>query len=88
MLPVTIIISSLILGSFFYASQVNKQKSIERQQEIKLQDDRIVEKVRPYKNTKKAFSVVSVLPEIKEYLKQIEQAKIRLKSTTKVSTFF
>ena len=39
-LPATIIIASLILGGFFYASQVNKQKSIESQQEIKLQDDR------------------------------------------------
>ena len=34
-LPATIIIASLILGGFFYASQVNKQKSIESQQEIK-----------------------------------------------------
>lgn len=39
-LPATIIIASLILGGFFYASQVSKQKSIESQQEIKLQDDR------------------------------------------------
>ncbi len=35
-LPATIIIASLILGGFFYASQVNKQRSIERQQEIKI----------------------------------------------------
>ena len=34
-LPTTIIIASLILGGFYYASQVNKQQSIERQQEIK-----------------------------------------------------
>ena len=39
-LPATIIIASLILGGFFYASQENKQKSIEKQQQIKLQDDR------------------------------------------------
>lgn len=32
-LPATVIIASLILGSFFYASQVNKQRSIERQQD-------------------------------------------------------
>jgi len=43
LLPATIIIASLILGGFFYASQVNKQLSIERQQEIKLQDDRRAE---------------------------------------------
>ena len=41
-LPVVILIASVILGGFFYASQVSKQKSIERQQEIKLQDDRRV----------------------------------------------
>lgn len=39
-LPATIIIASLVLGGFFYASQVSKQRSIERQQETKLQDDK------------------------------------------------
>jgi len=39
-LPATIIISSLILGGFFYASQVNKQKSIEKQQQIKIEQER------------------------------------------------
>ena len=39
-LPATILIASIILGGFFYASQVNKQQSIELQQEIKLQEDR------------------------------------------------
>ena len=33
-LPSALIIVSLILGVFFYASQVNKQKSIEKQQEV------------------------------------------------------
>ena len=45
-LPATIIVASLILGGFFYASQVNKQQSIERQQEIKLQEDRRAEEVK------------------------------------------
>jgi len=45
-LPATIIIASLILGGFFYASQVNKQQSIESQQEIKLQEDRQKEEAR------------------------------------------
>lgn len=40
LLSATIIIASLILGGFFYASQVSKQRSIERQQEIKLQEER------------------------------------------------
>jgi len=47
-LPATIIVASLILGGFFYASQVNKQQSIERQQDIKLQEDR---QQQDFKNT-------------------------------------
>jgi len=39
-LPVTIIIASLILGGFFYASQVNRQRSIERQQEVKIEQEK------------------------------------------------
>ncbi len=39
-LPSTIIIASIILGGFYYLTQVSKQNSIKRQQEIKLQDDR------------------------------------------------
>lgn len=35
--PIAILIASIILGGFFYASQVNKQKSIEKQQQIALQ---------------------------------------------------
>jgi hypothetical protein len=33
--PTTIITASLILGSFYYVAQVNKQKSIEKQEEAK-----------------------------------------------------
>ncbi len=32
-LPTTILIASVILGGFYYASQVSEQKSIEKQQE-------------------------------------------------------
>lgn len=39
-LSVSIVLGAIILGGFFYAIQVNKQQSIERQQELKLQDDR------------------------------------------------
>jgi len=38
-IPISILLGCLILGGFFYASQVNKQKSIEKQQQIKLQDE-------------------------------------------------
>lgn len=31
-LPVSILIASLVIGGFYYLSQINKQKSIERQQ--------------------------------------------------------
>ncbi len=36
-LPATILIASVIIGGFIYASQVSKQKSIEKQQQIELQ---------------------------------------------------
>lgn len=39
-LPATILIASIILGGFFYASQVNKQKSIERQQQVKIEQEK------------------------------------------------
>ncbi len=34
-IPIAIIIASLVFGGFFYATQVNKQKFIEEQQQIK-----------------------------------------------------
>ena len=36
-LPITILLGCIILGSFIYASQLSKQKSIEKQQQIDLQ---------------------------------------------------
>ena len=39
-LPISIILGCIILGVFFYVSQINKQNSIERQQELKLQEIR------------------------------------------------
>ena len=39
-LPATIIIASLILGGFYFGSQVNKQRSIERQQQIKIETEK------------------------------------------------
>lgn len=35
-LPVTILMTSIVLGGFYYASEVNKQKSIEKQQQIEV----------------------------------------------------
>lgn len=42
-LPVSILLGCIILGGFIYASQINKQKSIEKQQAIKLQEDKKIE---------------------------------------------
>ena len=39
-LPVTVLLTSIILGGFFYASQLIKQRSIERQQENQLLQER------------------------------------------------
>ncbi len=45
-LPITILLVSIILGSFYYASQVNKQKSIEKQQQIDLQAKTEADKIK------------------------------------------
>ena len=39
-LPVVILIASLVIGGFYYASEVNKQKSIERQQQVKIEQEK------------------------------------------------
>lgn len=35
-LPATILIASIVLGGFYFASQISKQNSIEKQQQIEL----------------------------------------------------
>lgn len=35
-LPATILVASIVLGGFYYMGQVNKQKSIEKQQEAEM----------------------------------------------------
>ena len=45
-LPISILLGCIILGGFYYTSQVNKQQSIERQQQIKLLEDRRVEEAK------------------------------------------
>ncbi len=39
-LPAVILIASIVLGGFYYASQLNKQQSIEKQQQIKIEQER------------------------------------------------
>ncbi len=36
-LSITILLASVILGGFYYTTQINKQKSIEKQQQIKIE---------------------------------------------------
>ena len=42
-LPITILIGCLILGGFYYATQASKQRSIEKQQQVELEEKRRVE---------------------------------------------
>jgi len=39
-LPAAILIASIILGGFYFASQIAKQRSIERQQQIRIEAER------------------------------------------------
>lgn len=56
-LPVSIILGTLIMGGFWYLSQMNKQESIERQQWIELQAKAESEKVKLEKdNADEIFS--------------------------------
>lgn len=52
-LPAVILVASIILGSFYFASQINKQKSIEKQQGIKLQENRRIEETETEQEHKK-----------------------------------
>jgi type II secretory pathway pseudopilin PulG len=67
LLLVTIIISSIILGSFFFAIQLSQQRSIERQQEIRLQDERKITKAK-FEQAKKVGKRIRECYEI--YLKE------------------
>ena len=40
-LPVSILIGCIILGGFYYAGEITKQKSIEKQQQIDLQAQQV-----------------------------------------------
>ncbi len=39
--PITIILTGIILGGFYYASEMNKQQSIERQQQLNLNQKQV-----------------------------------------------
>lgn len=62
-LPITILLSSIILGSFYYVSEINKQKSIEKQQ---TEQEKQVRTVKEFKdNTIKITNLYNqVLPNL------------------------
>lgn len=67
LLLLTIIISSIILGGFLFAIQLNQQRSIERQEEIRLQDERKITKAK-FEQAKKVGKRIRECYEI--YLKE------------------
>jgi uncharacterized membrane protein YciS (DUF1049 family) len=79
-LPATIIIASLILGGFYYASQINKQKSIEKQQEIKLQNEKQQQEVK-LQDEKRQQETKNALEDLK--LKQDECKSLSVGVTKK-----
>lgn len=48
-LPATILLSAVILGGFYYASELNKQKSIERQQQMRIEHEQKEQSTQEYK---------------------------------------
>lgn len=68
-LPISIIFGCLILGGFYYIGQSDKQKSIERQQEIRIQEDRRIESVRLQEKIEEA--------QAEEYKKELQDAQLQ-----------
>jgi nitrogen fixation-related uncharacterized protein len=70
-LPVSIIIGCIIIGGFFYVSQINKQQSIERQQELKIQADKDMERLKS--EAEKEVELAKTKLETKKYLADRKQ---------------
>ncbi|MBI4093258.1 MAG: hypothetical protein HY420_05025 [Candidatus Kerfeldbacteria bacterium] len=51
-LPIAIVLASLIIGGSFYAIQINKQQSIERQQQLDLQEKHRAEEAKSEQDNK------------------------------------
>jgi|GEM_PF-2627049 len=66
-LPITILLASLIVGGFYYASEINKQQSIERQQQIKIEYEQ-------QKQSEKEFKERQILEEAKKVEEEQEEA--------------
>lgn len=57
-LPATILLSSIVFGGFYYASEISKQAFVEKQTEVKLQENRRIEL--EAENQKKALEIQKV----------------------------
>jgi len=81
-LPVTILIASVILGGFYYAGEVSKQRSIERQQEVKIAEEKRIEeeKAKELKSIEeeKIKKAQTVVLQKKLCVSQAEQAAMEL----------
>jgi hypothetical protein len=54
-IPATILIAVIILGGFYFFVETNKQKSIERQQETKIAEEKRIEAEKIKKQKSEAF---------------------------------
>lgn len=61
MVLVAILIASIVLGGFYYASQVSKQSSIERQQQVKIEEERKVKEGQTQKEEAQKALMYSLL---------------------------
>lgn len=50
-LPIAIVLASFVIGGFYYAVQINKQESIEKQQSIELKNEEVELNKREAKQT-------------------------------------
>jgi len=49
-LPISIVMASIVFGAFFYATQLNKQQSIEKQQRLELEENNRIEQTKIEQN--------------------------------------
>jgi hypothetical protein len=55
-LPTSILVGCIVIAGFYYASEVNKQQSIERQQRVELEEQRKTEEAKTEQAKKEYFA--------------------------------
>jgi hypothetical protein len=78
-LPGVILLASIVLGGFFYASQLSKQNSIERQQGLKLEGERRSEELKMLKEQEDKQVRQNCYNEAEEQAKNLLKTKAGLK---------